>query len=203
MSQFRGAAVLATLVLELGCSAQPVEPASAANAPPRAAPPPPRVDTAQWRPAVEGYVPAVRHGNQRPLGGAKWPFAKFLNQVHARIHPLFADRFLASLDSLPSSDPMNRPELLVVLEIVLESNGGRVERMGVIASSGAIAFDVSALDALYRAQPFGPPPVEIVSTDGFVYFHWEFHRGPEACGAWNARPYLLGTTPSSGAQEQG
>jgi hypothetical protein len=151
----------------------------------------------RWRSAIENYVPSVKPGNQTALNTARVPFASYLNQVHSRIHPIFADQFLASLDSLPSSDPQNRPDLHTNLEIVLDRDEGRVHRLGVTKASGVTAFDVNALDSVYRAQPFGPPPREIVSPDGFVYFHWEFHRGPEACGTWNARPFILKGQPKS------
>jgi hypothetical protein len=42
------------------------------------------------------------------------------------------------------------------------------------------------------AAPFGAPPAIIVSPDGNVYIHWEFHRDPfYACTSRFARPYLL------------
>jgi hypothetical protein len=139
----------------------------------------------------------VKPGNQTALNTARVPFASYLNQVHARIHPIFADQFLSSLDSLPGNDPQNRQDLHTNLEIVLDRDEGRVHRLGVTRASGVTAFDVNALDSVYRAQPFGPPPREIVSPDGFVYFHWEFHRGPEACGTWNARPFILKGQPKT------
>jgi hypothetical protein len=151
----------------------------------------------RWRSAIENYVPSVKPGNQTALNTARVPFASYLNQVHSRIHPIFADQFLASLDNLPASDPQNREGLHTNLEIVLDRDEGRVHRLGVTRASGVTAFDVNALDSVYRAQPFGPPPREIVSPDGFVYFHWEFHRGPEACGTWNARPFILKGQPKS------
>ena len=151
----------------------------------------------RWRSAIENYVPSVKLGNQTALNTAKVPFASYLNHVHSRIHPIFADQFLSSLDNLPKSDPQNREDLHTNLEIVLDRDEGRVHRLGVTRASGVTAFDVNALDSVYRAQPFGPPPREIVSPDGFVYFHWEFHRGPEACGTWNARPYILKGQPKS------
>jgi len=151
----------------------------------------------RWRSAIENYVPSVKPGNQTALNTARVPFASYLNQVHSRIHPIFADQFLASLESLPSSDPQNRPDLSTNLEIVLDRDEGRVHRLGVTKASGVTAFDVNALDSVYRAQPFGAPPRDIVSPDGFVYFHWEFHRGPEACGTWNARPFILKGQPKS------
>ena len=41
-------------------------------------------------------------------------------------------------------------------------------------------------------SPFGKPPKAIVSPDGNVYFHWEFHRDPVfACSTMNARPFML------------
>jgi TonB family protein len=151
----------------------------------------------RWRSAIENYVPSVKAGNQTALNTARSPFASYLNQVHARIHPIFADAFLASLDALPASNPMNRPEIYTSLEIVLDREQGRIQRMGVTRTSGVTAFDVAALESVSRAQPFGPPPEVILSPDGNVYFHWEFHRGVEACGTANAHPFMLRTQPKS------
>ena len=192
MRRFRGVAISSALLLGIfGCGAQCIEPAPTAPASASGVHAP--GDIARWRPAVENYVPSVKPQNAIRLNGARVPFAKYLNQVHARIHPIFADRGLASLDYLPTSTPVNRPDLKVMLEIILESRFGSIHRMGVATSSGVAAFDVLALDSVDRAQPFGTPPRAIVSADGFVYFHWEFHRGPEACGTWNTRPFLLGS----------
>jgi len=80
------------------------------------------------------------------------------------------------------------------LEIVLDRDDGHVVRMGIVRTSGITAFDIAALDAVQRASPFGKPPKAIVSPDGNVYFHWEFHRDPVfACSTINARPFLLNT----------
>ena len=78
------------------------------------------------------------------------------------------------------------------LEIVLNRDDGHVVKMGVVRTSGVTAFDIAALDSVQRASPFGKPPSAIVSPDGNVYFHWEFHRDPiYACSTMNARPFLL------------
>lgn len=64
--------------------------------------------------------------------------------------------------------------------------------MGVVRLSGVTAFDVAALDAVDRAAPFGPAPDAIVSPDGNVYLHWEFHRNEiYACSTMGARPFIL------------
>jgi hypothetical protein len=151
----------------------------------------------RWRSAIENYVPSVKPGNQTALNTAAVPFASYLNQIHSRIHPIFADTFLASLDQLPASDPMNRPEIFTVLEIAVDHEDGHIQRMGVTRTSGVTAFDVAALDSVSRAQPFGTPPQQIVSPDGNVYLHWEFHRGVEACGTANAHPYMLKVQPKT------
>src|SRR5690349_18692517 len=85
----------------------------------------------RWRSAIENYVPSVKPGNQTALNTAAAPFASYLVQIHNRIHPIFADTFLASLDRLPSADPMNRPEIFTSLEIVIDPNEGRIQRLGV------------------------------------------------------------------------
>jgi hypothetical protein len=150
----------------------------------------------RWRSAIENYVPSVKPGNQTALNTARVPFASYLNTIHNRLHPIFAMRFLGSLDRLPNSHPMNRSEMSTNLEIVLDREEGRLVRMGITKTSGVTAFDIGALESVSKAQPFGTPPKEIVSPDGNVYFHWEFWRNPYyACSTYFARPYLLKVKP--------
>ncbi|MDP9034143.1 MAG: energy transducer TonB [Myxococcota bacterium] len=145
----------------------------------------------RWRSAIENYVSSVKPGNQTALNTAGVPFASYLNGMHNRIHPIFADSFLDSLDSLPPRHPMNDQHLVTSLEIVL-TREGHLKKMGVVKTSGITAFDIAALDAIDRAQPFGPAPKAIVSPDGNVYLHWEFHRDEVyACSTMNARPFIL------------
>ena len=145
----------------------------------------------RWRSAIENYVSSVKPGNQTALNTAQVPFASYLNGMHNRIHPIFADSFLDSLDALPQSHPMNDKHLLTRLEIVLTKDG-HLKKMGIVKTSGITAFDIAALDAVDRAQPFGPAPSAIVSGDGNVYLHWEFHRDEMyACSTQGAKPFIL------------
>lgn len=155
----------------------------------------------RWRNAIENYVSSVKPGNQTALNTAAVPFASYLNTIHNRIHPLFADSFLGSLDNLPKTHPLNSPRLVTRLEIVVSPKEGRIVKMGIVKTSGITAFDIAALDSVHRAQPFGPAPGAIVSTDGNVYLHWEFHRDEVfACSTMHARPFLL-NTPAKGPPE--
>ncbi len=150
----------------------------------------------RWKSAIENYVAKVQPGNQTALNTARKPFARYLNHIHNRLHPEFAHSFLGSLDSLPSDHPMNRQDIRTHLEIVLSAEDGRVVQMGVTRASGSTAFDVGALEAVQDASPFGTPPREIVSPDGRVYLHWEFHRNPiYACSTYFARPFILRVAP--------
>ena len=159
------------------------------------------MDPSRWKSAIENYVPSVRPGNQTALNTARSAFAGYLNAIHNRIHPIFADSFLGSLDSLPASHPMNNEQLSTEIEIILDQESGNLVRMGVTKFSGITAFDIAALDAVKRAAPFGTPPREIVSPDGKVYLHWEFHRNQEACSTFNARPFILKAQPSTAPTE--
>ncbi len=151
----------------------------------------------RWKSAIENYVAAVQPGNQTSLNTARVPFASYLNQIHQRLHSVFALGFLPSLDGRPAGDVLNRPDLKTNLEIVLSREDGRVIRMGVTRASGSTAFDVGALESVQKASPFGTPPRDIVSPDGNVYLHWEFHRDPIfACSTYFARPFILRNTPS-------
>jgi len=150
----------------------------------------------KWRAAIENYEPAVELSNTTALNAARSPFATFLNTIHNRIHPIFAEEHLAALDSLPKGHALNQQTLVTHLENVIARDSGKLVRMGVTRSSGVTAFDVAALSSVDRAGPFGRAPEIIGSPDGNVYLHWEFHRDPfDACTTRNARPYILKTAP--------
>jgi hypothetical protein len=151
----------------------------------------------RYRSAIENYVPSVKPGNQTALNTAAVPFAAYLTQIHTRIHPIFADTFLSSLDNLPASHPLNDQNLVTALEIVVDHEEGRLVRRGVTHTSGVTAFDLNAIVAVDRAAPFGTPPSEIVSPDGNVYLHWEFRRDGMACSTLYAHPYILKIQPKS------
>jgi hypothetical protein len=146
----------------------------------------------RWRPAIENYVATVKLGNQTALNTAAAPFATYLNRIHNRLHPIFAVNYLGFLDSLPGSAGLHDKDMKTNLEIVLSQSNGSIVKMGVTRTSGVTAFDISALESVQRASPFGAPPPSIVSPDGNVYLHWEFHRNPLfACSTYFARPYII------------
>jgi hypothetical protein len=145
--------------------------------------------------AIENYEPSVKLGNQTSLNAARVPFASYINAIHNRLHPIFAEEFLAALENLPPSHQLNQ-NLVTHVEIVLSKDEGRIVRLGVTKASGSTAFDAVALNSISRASPFGKAPEVIVSPDGNVYLHWEFHRDPvDACTTRNARPFLLKSPP--------
>ena len=146
----------------------------------------------RWRPAIENYVASVKLGNQTALNSAAVPFAAYLNRIHNRLHPIFAVSYLGFLDDLPGSAGLHDKDMKTDLEIVLSQSNGSIVKMGVTRTSGVTAFDISALESVQRASPFVAPPSSIVSADGNVYLHWEFHRNPLfACSTYFARPYII------------
>ena len=158
--------------------------ASPPTSPPGAAPllPSPPTSSAQsvWPSAKE-----------QPLGEARIAYAKYLNAIHALLHPVFADQYLASFDALPASDPRNISTLSTEVAFVVDGKTGRLDSAKVTRTSGVREFDAAAIESVKRAFPAAPPDPSTWSSDGKVYALWEFHRGPEACGTWNARPFRL------------
>jgi len=150
----------------------------------------------RWRAAIENYEPSVKLGNQTSLNAARVPFATYINAIHNRLHPIFAEEFLAALDGLPKTHPLQSMDLVTKVEIVLSKDQGRIVRMGVTRASGSTIFDTVSLNSINRAAPFGKAPDVIVSPDGNVYLHWEFHRDPfDACTTRNAFPFILKAAP--------
>ncbi len=144
----------------------------------------------RWKPAIENYVPGVKPGNQTNLGTRASPFATYLTQIHNRLHPIFSEGFVDNLGDLPKESILRDPSLVAWMEIVLKPDG-TIHHLGIVKNSGSTVFDIAALDSVDRAAPFGTAPKEIVSPDGLIYLHWEFHNDVERCSTANARPYML------------
>jgi hypothetical protein len=118
-------------------------------------------------------------------------WARLLIQVHERLHPLFAEQYLRSLDELPPESPLSNWELKVQVELHLVPRTGEIGRMGVRRSSGVREFDLAVLTAFSRALPV-PFPESLASSDGYAYVVWEVSRDPRAgCSAANARPIRI------------
>jgi TonB family protein len=150
-----------------------------------------------WRSALHDYVPLVNLEGDGQVASGR--VAAFVNGMHARIHALFADWFLDSLDDRRSTEPLHDRHLFVRLEIVIAPDG-RIQRIGVVQSSGFTEFDIGALDSVQRAAPFDPPPAQAQSADGNVYLHWDLHRDPVfACSTMNVRRFLLEPVPPPNA----
>lgn len=158
----------------------------------------------KYRAAIENYDPTVKPGNQTSLNAARVPFASYINRMHNRIHPIFADGFLGGLAALPPGDPLQDPKLSAHTEIVLDGQTGAVIRAGIVRTSGITAFDAGAIAAVHSAGPYGQPPEVIRSSDGNVYVHWEFYRDPfYACTSRFAAPYIVNVPKGAKATRPG
>ncbi|MCB9661789.1 MAG: TonB C-terminal domain-containing protein [Sandaracinaceae bacterium] len=142
----------------------------------------------QFRAALENYMPSVRPGTQTALNAARSPFATYIARMHDRVHQTYHG-FVENLPLDPSG-PFGDPNLRTLLEIVLNRDGS-VHRVGVVRSSGLSMFDYGAYNAVMRGQPYPVAPDAILSGDGRVYMHWDFHREQPYCHQSHARPYLL------------
>lgn len=149
------------------------------------------------RSSIENFTPEVRPGNQAELGTRASPFAAYVTAMHRQIHKLFTLGFLADID-LRNDSAFANEELWTQLEIVLKGDG-TVDRVGIVRSSGLLAFDVAAIDSVMSAAPFPTPPSAIKSANGKVYLDWQFHRDERACGTFGVDPHIL-TTPGDNTE---
>ncbi|HWN68630.1 MAG TPA: energy transducer TonB [Haliangium sp.] len=154
------------------------------------------------RSALENFTPEVRPGNQTALKTRAAPFAVFLARMHREIHPLWAFGFLESLSDKPGNHPLNHPDLLTTLEIVINGDG-TVHKINILQHSGRLEFDMAALDTVMTASPYEEPPAEIRSPDGRVYLHWGFYRNHRQCGTFNAQPFILDGAPAEEGEHAG
>jgi TonB family protein len=139
----------------------------------------------------------VRPGNQTALNTRAAPFAAFIARMHRNIHELWGFGFLEDLESKPGSNPLNNPNLVTKLEIVLNGDG-TVAKLTIVQASGLMQFDVAAIDAVYSAGPYPDPPREIRSGNGKIYIHWTFHRDERQCATSGVDYYILDNAGTGG-----
>jgi hypothetical protein len=145
---------------------------------------------AHWQSPLENMVPEVQVGNQTALRSRKHPFARYIAQMHRKIHEAWAWGFLEQLDTRGRTHPLNDYGLWSRLEIVLNGDG-TIDKVMTVHHSGKLAFDAAAREIIYSSGPFPDPPREILSPNGKIYIHWAFHRDERACGTFGAQPFIL------------
>jgi TonB family protein len=145
--------------------------------------------------ALENFTPEIKPGNQTALKTRAAPFAVYIARMHRRIHELWGFGFLKELDGKPSTNELNDWTLRTQLEVVINPDGTVDDSTMIAQPSGVLAFDVAALDTLYTAGPFEPPPEEIRSGNGKVYIRWWFNRDWRQCGTFGAHPFILKNAP--------
>jgi hypothetical protein len=171
----------------------PVTPTASAATPVVVATPVRAAD--DWKTTLIG---SVHRDNQLPLNAAAVPFARYINTIHNKIHPEFADKEIAKLDELPFKHPLNNTTLVTRVELVLDGATGAIASLLVVKPSRQPGFDALAVESLQRAAPFGEAPSATRSADGKVYIHWEFHRDEVfACSTMHSRPFLLSSPPGT------
>jgi hypothetical protein len=112
------------------------------------------IDPDRWAASLDGYRPSVGTAVSAYRGTANDAFNRYIDAVHCRVHPIFAESFLVSLEKLPATSSLNSPELRTTVEIVLDE-AGAVARIGIVASGGVKLFDVAVLESISSAAPFG------------------------------------------------
>jgi hypothetical protein len=169
----------------------------------------PWANVGRWADRIHYYQRRPRPGQERSLDyrEMRTALAIYANAIHRKIHPLFAEDYLATIDRLPIDHPVNRhvspPEfyhsyspdevgIWTTVEVVLRGADGAIVELGVVHSSGVDEFDAAVLETFERAAPYGAPHVPALSADGNFYLEWTFYRSPlVACSTLGSYPHLF------------
>jgi TonB family protein len=146
--------------------------------------------------SLENFIPEVRPGNQTALNTRAAPFAAFVARMHRSIHLLWGFGALEDWDELGGSSPLNNPNLLTTLEMVLNADG-TVDKVTIVKASGYLPYDTAAIDTAFAAGPYPEPPREIRSANGKVYVHWRFYRDGRQCATSGVDYFILNNPPAN------
>jgi TonB family protein len=126
-------------------------------------------------------VPAIVRAGDEPAVQGEGSALPYLRDLHAKVHRLWTDNFLAmAAAQLPKDHPINAMSRAAELELVL-SAAGKLLDVRVAKASGAAEFDASAVDVVKASGPFGDAPEDVLSDDGKVHLRWTLARDDRRC----------------------
>ena len=133
--------------------------------------------------ALLGFLlaPAVACAGEEPDVQGDASALPYLRILHAKVHHLWADNFLAmAAAQLPKDHPINVLTREVSLDVVLSAAGKLVD-VRVAKSSGSAEFDSSATDVVKASAPFDVAPDDVLSDDGKIHVLWILARDDRRC----------------------
>jgi HEAT repeat protein len=106
----------------------------------------------------------------------------YLRKVHARIHEHWT-KMVAAMPPATAKGAAPDPASARSSEVFFTVRwDGTVAGVGLVGSSGSPLVDQGATAVVRMAGPYGVPPLETFSDDGFVHLRWNFSRGHTLCG---------------------
>jgi TonB family protein len=127
------------------------------------------------------FAPRLVRAGEEPAVLGEADALPYLRDLHAKVHRLWTDNFLAmAAAQLPKDHPVNTPSRVVVLEVALSPQGNVVD-VKVEKTSGASEFDASAVDVVKTSSPFARVEDNLLSDDGNLHLVWTFARDDRRC----------------------
>lgn len=125
-------------------------------------------------------------GDEPPVEG-EGRAKPYLEALHAKVHRLWTDSFLAMAEGQLAKDhPINDRSRVAELELLLTVEG-KLANLKVAQTSGSSDFDASAVDVVKAAAPFAIAPEDVLSDDGKVHVLWRFARDDRRCSGAEVR----------------
>ena len=113
-----------------------------------------------------------------------------VNEVHHKLHPIFADQYLKQLEGLGTEHPANSEHLSTIVEIEVDPHSGELARIAVPRGSGVALFDSVVLESFLAALPVRLPTA-LSARGAPLLLRWQIHRLPQyACSTYFA-DYLV------------
>ena len=126
-------------------------------------------------------APSAARAGDEPAVQGEASALPYLQALHAKVHRLWADNFLAMATAqLPKEHPVNLLSRVAELELALAINGDVVE-VKVSKPSGSTEFDAAAVDVVKTSTPLAEASETTLSDDGKVHVKWLFARDDRRC----------------------
>lgn len=130
--------------------------------------------------ATDDHLKGVDSGEGTVLSTREFRFYSYYHRIKELLRQYWkpnVERQVARIWNKGKSITSN--ELTTKVSVLLDE-GGKIQKISKVQSSGFFEIDEAAIEAFQKAAPFPNPPKGIIDADGFVRISWDFILQTEA-----------------------
>ncbi|MBI4404470.1 MAG: energy transducer TonB, partial [Deltaproteobacteria bacterium] len=124
--------------------------------------------------ATDDHLKEVAPGERTILSTREFVYFSYYHRIKEVLRQFWKPLVERKLVKLWERGKTMQDEEVTTKLLVLLDEGGKIQKISRVSTSGIDDIDTAAMEAFHHAAPFPHPPRGLVDNDGFVRIRWDF-----------------------------